>query len=114
MVNEMMEVLLKKIPEKYPYLQGPAIVPAQVTSAGEAGEWTEECRISDDIGTREATVTHKKYRYTLQVIGDSGERDASYPAIPSVISRLEIPVGTRVAVAMLRGLPEPYILGVYE
>jgi len=111
MISELMNAVLKKIPEKYPHMQYPQVLKAIVTGVSEAGAWEEELKLQDADGIRDCVLIHKKYSYTLQIIDDSGNRDALFPTIPSVVSSLQIPAGTVVAVGMMNGLPDPYILG---
>lgn len=114
MISELMNAVLKKIPEKYPHMQHPQMLKAMVTGASEAGEWEEEVKVQDADGIRDCILVHKQYSYTLHIIDDSGNRDSSFPTIPSVVSRLQIHEGAIVAVGLLNGLPEPYILGECE
>ncbi len=114
MIQEMMRALLKKIPEEYPHLQHPAVIKARITGRQEAGEWEEKLEVTDELGTRECVLKHKKYFYTIQVLNDMDNADAAFPMIPAVSSRQELNIGEVIAVGLLSGKPEPVILGVCE
>ena len=114
MIQEMMRAMLKKIPEEYPHLQHPAVIKARITGRQEAGEWEEKLEVTDELGTRECVLKHKKYFYTIQVLNDMDNADAAFPMIPAVSSRQELNIGEVIAVGLLSVKPEPVILGVCE
>ncbi len=114
MVQEMMQALLKKIPEEYPHLQHPPLLKAQVTGRSEAGEWEEKLEITDELGTRESILKRKKYLYTIQVLDESNNTDTDFPVIPTVSSREEFFVGEIITIGLISGRPDPCILGVCE
>lgn len=114
MVQEMMQALLKKIPEKYPHLRHPAVMKARITGKQETGEWEEKLEVTDELGTRECVLKRKKYLYTIQVLDSVDNADAAFPMIPAVSSRQELAIGEIIAVGLLSGKPEPVILGVCE
>lgn len=114
MIQEMMQALLKKIPEKYPHLQHPAVMKARITRKQEAGEWEEKLEVTDELGTRKCVLKRKKYLYTIQVLNNADNADAAFPMIPAVNSRQELNIGDVIAVGLLAGKPEPVILGVCE
>ena len=112
MIGEMVETLIRQIPEKYPHIRHPQVLRARVTGAEEDGQWEEPARIRDALGDREGTMIRKQYRYVVQIMDEQGNRDEDFPVIPSVMSRMYIPVGSMVAVALMQGVPDLYILGV--
>lgn len=114
MVQEMMQAVLKKIPEVYPHLQYPPLKKARVTGKQESGEWEEKLEITDEFGTRECILKRKKYLYTIQVLDTADNADAAFPMIPTVSSREEFFVGEIITIGLLSGRPDPCILGVCE
>lgn len=114
MISELVQTILKKVPESYPHLQYPSVLRARVTGVSEDGEWEEKLEITDDNGTRDSTLRHKVYRYTLRIIDENANEASDFPAVPDVVSRMEIKIGETVAVALMSGRMEPYILGVCE
>lgn len=81
----------KKISVDYPHLRYPALVKARVTRASEYGSpW---------------------YRYNLKILDKNGEVDEHFPEVPEVLSRQRYEKGATVAVGLLYGELDPYILG---
>lgn len=80
----------KKIDTDYPYLKLPAILTAQINSVKNNGSI---------------------YSYNLKILDKNGVTDDSYPEIPDVKSKLIFESGTIVAIGLLYGELNPYILG---
>ena len=91
MLEEMIKAVFnKQIAVKYPHLQHPAFMRAQVTAATPAGGWR---------------------RYNLRIFGKNGELDDSFPEIPNVYSKLYFEGGETVAIGLLYGELDPVIIG---
>lgn len=111
MVEEMLNTLLAKIPEKYPHLKNPEILRGRIAKVSEGEEWEETIEIADTYGKRKCTLYRKTYRYSIRILDSAGNAHEDFPAVPDVYSREYYPPDSIVAVAMLGGRPEPFILG---
>lgn len=114
MVEDMANVIIKKVAESYPHIAVPAAMMAKITSAKELPEEYEEmCRIKD-MATgeeRESIVYKKYYSYGIRVVNTNGVQLTKYPAIPNVKTRLQFKVGEAVTVVFLDGDMTPSIVG---
>jgi hypothetical protein len=91
MVEEMVKsVLLKTLTTDFPFLQLPDFMKARVTRATEIGEW---------------------YEYNLKILDKTGVIDERFPEIPGVLSKVYVEAGKTVAVGLLYGELNPYIIG---
>lgn len=91
MVEEMViNVFNKQIAAKYPHLKLPAILSAKVTKATKISNGNE---------------------YTLKILDKTGAIDEHFPEIPRVLSTLAVNVGSTVAIGLLYGELNPYIIG---
>lgn len=114
--NMIRGVMERKIGEEYPQAQLPPVMLAQVSAVSESGNIKEEHRqvqveLEDGPRTVETVVRKKGYVYSLRIIGRDGEPDSRYPVIPGVRSLIQADPGDTVAVAMLYGALDPYIIG---
>lgn len=114
--NMIRGVMDKQISRDYPQVQLPSVMMAQVNSVSETGtskeeRWKMTIDLEDGPRTTEAVIQKKGYLYSLQIIGRDGEPDRRYPVIPGVYSFVPAKPGDRVAVAMLYGVLDPYIIG---
>lgn len=114
--NMIRGVMDRKIGEEYPQAQLPSVMLAQVSAVSESGNIKEEHRqvqveLEDGPRTVEAVIRKKGYVYSLRIIGRDGEPDSRYPVIPGVRSLIQADPGDTVAVAMLYGALDPYIIG---
>ena len=109
-------VMERKIGEEYPQAQLPPVMLAQVSDVSESGNIKEEHRqvqveLEDGPRTVETVIRKKGYVYSLRIIGRDGEPDSRYPVTPGVRSLIQADPGDTVAVAMLYGALDPYIIG---
>lgn len=114
--NMIRRVMERKIGEEYPQAQLPPVMLAQVSAVSESGNIKEEHRqvqveLEDGPRTVETVIRKKGYVYSLRIIGRDGEPDSRYPVIPGVRSLIQADPGDTVAVAMLYGALDPYIIG---
>lgn len=114
--NMIRGVMERKIGEEYPQAQLPPVMLAQVSAVSESGNIKEEHRqvqveLEDGPRTVETVMRKKGYVYSLRIIGRDGEPDSRYPVIPGVRSLIQADPGDTVAVAMLYGALDPYIIG---
>lgn len=114
--NMIRGVMDRKIGEEYPQAQLPSVMLAQVSAVSDSGNIKEEHRqvqveLEDGPRTVEAVIRKKGYVYSLRIIGRDGEPDSRYPVIPGVRSLIQTAPGDIVAVAMLYGALDPYIIG---
>ncbi|MBS7140695.1 MAG: hypothetical protein KH110_10360 [Clostridiales bacterium] len=114
--NMIRGVMERKIGEEYPQAQLPPVMLAQVSAVSESGNIKEEHRqvqveLEDGPRTVETVIRKKGYVYSLRIIGRDGEPDSRYPVIPGVRSLIQADPGDTVAVAMLYGALDPYIIG---
>ena len=114
--NMIRGVMERKIGEEYPQAQLPPVMLAQVSAVSESGNIKEEHRqvqveLEDGPRTVETVIRKKGYGYPLRIIGRDGEPDSRYPVIPGVRSLIQADPGDTVAVAMLYGALDPYIIG---
>ena len=114
--NMIRGVMERKIGEEYPQVQLPPVMQAQVSAVSESGNIKEEHRqvqveLEDGPRTVETVIRKKGYVYSLRIIGRDGEPDSRYPVIPGVRSLIQADPGDTVAVAMLYGALDPYIIG---
>ena len=114
--NMIRGVMERKIGEEYPQTQLPPVMLAQVSAVSESGNIKEEHRqvqveLEDGPRTVETVIRKKGYVYSLRIIGRDGEPDSRYPVIPGVRSLIQADPGDTVAVAMLYGALDPYIIG---
>ena len=114
--NMIRGVMDRKIGEEYPQAQLPPVMLAQVSAVSESGNIKEEHRqvqveLEDGPRTVETVIRKKGYVYSLRIIGRDGEPDSRYPVIPGVRSLVQADPGDTVAVAMLYGALDPYIIG---
>ena len=114
--NMIRGVMERKIGEEYPQAQLPPVMLAQVSAVSESGNIKEEHRqvqveLEDGPRTVETVIRKKGYVYSLHIIGRDGEPDSRYPVIPGVRSLIQADPGDTVAVAMLYGALDPYIIG---
>lgn len=114
--NMIRGVMERKIGEEYPQAQLPPVMLAQVSAVSESGNIKEEHRqvqveLEDGPRTGETVIRKKGYVYSLRIIGRDGEPDSRYPVIPGVRSLIQADPGDTVAVAMLYGALDPYIIG---
>ena len=114
--NMIRGVMERKIGEEYPQAQLPPVMLAQVSAVSESGNIKEEHRqvqveLEDGPRTVETVIRKKGYVYSLRIIGRDGEPDSRYPVIPGVRSLIQADPGDTVAVAMLYGSLDPYIIG---
>ena len=114
--NMIRGVMERKIGEEYPQAQLPPVMLAQVSAVSESGNVKEEHRqvqveLEDGPRTVETVIRKKGYVYSLRIIGRDGEPDSRYPVIPGVRSLIQADPGDTVAVAMLYGALDPYIIG---
>lgn len=114
--NMIRGVMDRKIGEEYPQAQLPPVMLAQVSAVSESGNIKEEHRqvqveLEDGPRTVETVIRKKGYVYSLRIIGRDGEPDSRYPVIPGVRSLIQADPGDTVAVAMLYGALDPYIIG---
>ena len=114
--NMIRGVMERKIGEEYPQAQLPPVMLAQVSAVSESGNIKEEHRqvqveLEDGPRTVETVIRKKGYVYSLSIIGRDGEPDSRYPVIPGVRSLIQADPGDTVAVAMLYGALDPYIIG---
>lgn len=110
------EVMERKLQKDYPQAQLAAVMTARITSAAETGETREEpveVRIETEEGQqmKGAVIQKRVYVYSLRILTQEGETDSRFPAIPGVRSLLRAKPGDTVAVAMLCGGLNPYIIG---
>lgn len=92
MLEEMINTAIdKKIANDYSHVQLPSAMTARIAAATEI----------DDV----------TFKYDLKIIDKNGDDDDQYPIIPDVMSRLELPSGAIVAIALLYGALNPFILG---
>jgi len=90
-IEEMIiNVLRKQIDKKYPHIKHPEAVLAKVISAASAGEW---------------------YKYSLRILDKKGVINEQFPAIPNVLSKVHVTAGKTVAVVLINGELNPFILG---
>ena len=114
--NMIRGVMERKIGEEYPQAQLPPVMLAQVSAVSESGNIKEEHRqvqveLEDGPRTVETVIRKIGYVYSLRIIGRDGEPDSRYPVIPGVRSLIQADPGDTVAVAMLYGALDPYIIG---
>ena len=114
--NMIRGVMERKIGEEYPQAQLPPVMLAQVSAVSESGNIKEEHRqvqveLEDGPRTVETVIRKKGYVYSLRIIGRDGEPDSRYPVIPGVRSLIQADPGDTVAVAILYGALDPYIIG---
>lgn len=114
--NMIRGVMDRKIGEEYPQAQLPSVMLAQVSAVSESGDikeerWQVQVELEDGPRTVEAAIQKKGYVYSLRIIGRDGEPDSRYPVIPGVRSLVQADPGDTVAVAMLYGALDPYIIG---
>ena len=114
--NMIRGVMERKIGEESPQAQLPPVMLAQVSAVSESGNIKEEHRqvqveLEDGPRTVETVIRKKGYVYSLRIIGRDGEPDSRYPVIPGVRSLIQADPGDTVAVAMLYGALDPYIIG---
>ena len=114
--NMIRGVMERKIGEEYPQAQLPPVMLAQDSAVSESGNIKEEHRqvqveLEDGPRTVETVIRKKGYVYSLRIIGRDGEPDSRYPVIPGVRSLIQADPGDTVAVAMLYGALDPYIIG---
>lgn len=114
--NMIRGVMERKVGEEYPQAQLPPVMLAQVSAVSESGNIKEEHRqvqveLEDGPRTVETVIRKKGYVYSLRIIGRDGEPDSRYPVIPGVRSLIQADPGDTVAVAMLYGALDPYIIG---
>ena len=114
--NMIRGVMERKIGEEYPQAQLPPVMLAQVSAVSESGNIKEEHRqvqveLEDGPRTVETVIRKNGYVYSLRIIGRDGEPDSRYPVIPGVRSLIQAVPGDTVAVAMLYGALDPYIIG---
>ena len=114
--NMIRGVMERMIGEEYPQAQLPPVMLAQVSAVSESGNIKEEHRqvqveLEDGPRTVETVIRKKGYVYSLRIIGRDGEPDSRYPVIPGVRSLIQADPGDTVAVAMLYGALDPYIIG---
>ena len=83
-------VISKQLATNFPHLQLPAFMKARVTRAAASGEW---------------------YEYNLKILDKTGEIDEGFPEIPGVLSKVFIESGKTVAVGLLYGELNPFIIG---
>lgn len=51
------------------------------------------------------------YRYTLRVLDQQGNETQEIPELPGIISDQEYEVGTKVVIANIQSILQPYIVG---
>lgn len=91
MLEEMIKTVLEKaVKEKYPHLKLPGAVYARVTKAQDLGSY---------------------YEYNLKILDENGVIDEVFPEIPKVKSKLVIENGKTVAILLLYGQVNAYIVG---
>lgn len=92
MIKEVMKTGVNKtLQENFPHLLQPAVVCAKVTKAHNANNY---------------------YVYNLKILDKSGEVDSSFPEIPGVRSKVQADAGATVAVALLYGELNLFVIGV--
>lgn len=91
MIEEMVKsVIAKKLAADFPHLQLPNFMCATVTRVVPSGE---------------------HYEYSLKILDKVGEIDERFPEIPGVLSKVYVEAGKTVAVGLLYGELNPYIIG---
>lgn len=91
MLEEMIKSVVKKtIDTEYQHLLMPNILTAIIASASHDGEI---------------------YTYDLKILDKNGVSDDTYPIIPGVKSKLIFTTNSTVAIGLLYGQLNPYILG---
>ncbi len=78
------QTISRVVPEKYPYIQRPAVQYARITAS--------------------------TGKYNLKVLDQHGEPDAGYPEIPEVESKQDLEVGEKVVILWVNGT-DVYIAG---
>nr|DAP14039.1 MAG TPA: hypothetical protein [Caudoviricetes sp.] len=92
MVDAVMKTGINRVlRESFPHLLQPAFVYARITKA------------------QNESVP---YTYNLKILDKFGNVDSSFPEIPAVRSRIHAEKGDTVAVALLYGKLNPFIVGV--
>lgn len=91
MLEAMIKTVIEKtVKENYPHLKLPGAVYAKVTKA-------------QDLGSH--------YEYSLKILDETGAVDEAFPEIPKVKSKLVIESGKTVAILLLYGQLNAYIVG---
>lgn len=91
MVEEMVKnVLEKQLDSKYPHLLLPMAMCAKIVTAAPMGD---------------------KYKYSIKIVDKNGDTDDQFPEIPGVYSKLSFEVDQMVAILLLYGELNPYIVG---
>ena len=114
--NMIRGVMERKIGEEYPQAQLPPVMLAQVSAVSESGNIKEEHRqvqveLEDGPRTVETVIRKKGYVYSLRIIGRDGGAGQPVSRDPGVRSLIQADPGDTVAVAMLYGALDPYIIG---
>jgi hypothetical protein len=90
MIEELVQTGVNKVlSEEFPHLLRPAFVCARITKAQDAGGY---------------------YVYNLKILDKTGEIDSSFSEIPSIHSKVQAATGATVAVALLYGELNPFII----
>lgn len=114
MIEDMAKVIIKKVAERYPHIETPTAMLAQITSAKElVKEYEEKCRVKDiTSGEESESIIYKKYfSYGIKVVNINGVQISKYPAIPNIESKLQFKTGEIVTVVFLDGDMTPSIVG---
>lgn len=114
MINQLVEVILKKVENRYPGIMVPAALRAIITSAEESGEtYSTECKIlCEDTGEEyNCKVERKCYRYSVKVLDNGGAELSQYPELIEIESRQQLKVGDVVQVVFLGNELEAAIVG---
>lgn len=91
MLEEFVTTALRKLMKtEYSHLELPAAIYAKVTKQTELGE---------------------NFEYNLKILDENKQIDNNFPEFPRIVSKERYEVGTIVAVVMLYGKMNPYIVG---
>ena len=111
MVEQMVRAVVQRLlAERYPHLDTPPVLLAEISSATKGPEYRQKVVVDDAGQQKEVELVGYEYVYTLHVLSDAG-RDQKYPALPKIKSKVEYAVGSKVVIGLLGGQLQACIIG---
>lgn len=114
MIDALVATIIQRVKDRYPGIEIPGALWAVITSAAETGEtYVTECTVTceEAEGIFHCKAEHKKYMYSVKVLGNDGKELAAYPELVEIESRQQLRAGDLVQVVFLGNELEAALVG---